>query len=191
MLEQEIKSYLIRTGIPFTDSSASHTALDFLLTRHNIHIDAKEKRQPFSMQNWKEAPMPQEFLFIIDDLAVRKVLLSAPNSFILIQDSSASPVTYYVYSIVDLLCIPKIRCRRPIRRSTAAFKGKWLVDLRNAATFQSLEDSINYIIAYTKKRKAVFETHIDCWGKYPTERLATSGSVRTSKYWEEDSKAHS
>ena len=192
MLEQEIKSYLTLHNEPFSDFSGSHTALDFFLSGHNIHIDAKEKRQRFSMKNWKEARMPQEHMFIIDDLSVRKLLLHAPHSFTLIRDSSVSPATYFVYSIVDFLCIPKVRCRRPIRRrTTVALKGKWIIDLRDAATFETLGDAIAYVTSYKKKHPAIFEDQIDCWGKYPSERVARSGSMRTARFWDLDAKAHS
>ena len=191
MLEQEIKSYLTLRNEPFSDFSASHTALDFFLPRHNIHIDAKEKRQRFAMKNWKEARMPQEHLFIIDDLSVRKLLLHAPNSFTLIKDSSVTPAMYFVYSIVDFLCIPKIRCRRPIRRTIVAFKGKWIIDLRDASAFETLEDAITYTTSYKKKHPAIFEGQIDCWGKYPSERVSKSGSMRTARFWDIDAKSHS
>ena len=190
MLEQEIKAYLRSQGIGFSDFSSSHTAVDFFLPQHNVYIDAKEKRQHFSMKNWKEARMPEEFLFIIDDLAARKLLLHAPNSFTLVRDSSVSPPMYYVYSIVDFLCIPKTRCRRPIRRTTTAYKGKWIVDLRDAAAFDSLAGAIGYVITFKKKHAAIFENHIDCWGKYHSEHIGKSGSVRTTHYWSEDAKAH-
>ncbi len=191
MLEREIKSYLSLHDEPFSDFSTSHTALDFFLPRRNIHIDAKEKRQRFSMKNWKEARMPQEHLFIIDDLSVRKLLLHAPNSFTLIKDSSVTPAMYYVYSIVDFLCIPKVRCRRPIRRTMVAFKGKWIIDLRDAAAFETLEDAITYTTSYKKKHTAIFEGQIDCWGKYPSERVSRSGSMRTARFWDIDAKSHS
>jgi hypothetical protein len=191
MLEQEIKTYLNAQREAFSDFSSSHTALDFFLPRHNVYIDAKEKRQHFAMQNWKEARMPEEYMFIIDDLAIRKLLLRAPNSFTLVRDSSVSSPMYYVYSIIDFLCIPKTRCRRPIRRTTTAYKGKWVVDLRDAAAFETLADAIGYITAYKKKHTAVFENHIDCWGKYPSEHIGKSGTVRTTRFWAEDAKVHS
>ena len=75
MFEKDIRAGLLTRKEPFTDGTSSLTLPDFHLTRLNIHVDAKEKVQKFSMGNWKEAPMPQEFVFIIDDLAVRKLLL--------------------------------------------------------------------------------------------------------------------
>jgi hypothetical protein len=191
MFEQDVKAYLTARCELFTDGTSSHSTLDFHLTHRNIHIDAKEKRQRFSMSNWKEAAMPQEFLFIIDDLAVRKLLLYAPNSFSIIRDSSVKPPMHYVYSIVDFLCIPRKRCQRTISKSVTTFKGKWLVDLRDAAAFETLDDAMGYILRYGEKHKSIFEAHIDCWGNYKSERIGKGGTTRTAKHWKEDAKVHS
>ncbi len=190
MLEREIRTYLQEMGIPFTDGTSSHSALDFLLPGLNIALDAKEKTQPFAMKNWSNIPIQQENLFIIDDLAARKLLLHAPLSFVLIKDSSAEPVMYHVYSIVDLLCIPKRRINRPIERSVKALKGKWLLDLRDAAAFDELPEAMEYIVRYKRKFSRIFSTHISCWGKYPSEEIVESGTTRTSKYWEQDARTH-
>ncbi|MEK7251528.1 MAG: hypothetical protein AAB209_14015 [Bacteroidota bacterium] len=191
MFEQEVKSFLAAQKIPFEDGTKSTTALDFYLPRSKVYFDAKEKSQPFSMKNWSEATTAQENLFIIDDLAARKLLLHAPLSFCLIKDSSISPTMYYIYSIIDLLCIPKKRVKRPIEKSVRAFKGKWLLDLRDAAAFDELPDAINYMLSYEKKFPLIFSKHIDCWGKYPSEEIKTSGRTRTTDYWKKDSQAHS
>ncbi len=191
MFEQEIKSYLTAKNIPFEDGTKSTSSLDFFLPRQKIYFDAKEKAQPLSMRNWSEATAAQEHLFIIDDLAARKLLQHAPLSFCLIKDSSLSPSMYYSYSIVDLLCIPKKRVNRPIEKSVKALKGKWLLDLRDAAAFEDLADAMAYILSYEKKFPSIFSSHIDCWGKYPSEEIKTSGSVRTAVYWKKDSQRHS
>ena len=190
MFESDIKAYLKERGEPFVDGTSSLTALDFHLTRRNIHIDAKEKVQKFSMVNWKEAGIPQEHFFIVDDLAVRKLLLHSPNSFSIIRDCSVEPPMHFVFSIVDFLCMPKKRCRRAISKTVMTFKGKWLIDLRDAAAFESLEDAMKYIMCYKEKHKAIFETHIDCWGSYRSERIARGGTTRVPKYWKEDAKVH-
>lgn len=190
MFEQEIQSYLRSQNIPFEDRTASNTALDFHLPRLRLFFDAKEKAQPFSMKNWKEADAAQEHLFIIDDLAARKLLLHAPLSFCLIKDSSIQPSMYYVYSIVDLLCMPKQRVRRPIERAVKAFKGKWLLDLRDAAAFADLSDALQYMLAYEKKFPLIFSEHLDCWGIYPSEKIKTSGTPRRPEHWKKDSMKH-
>lgn len=190
-LEQEVKHCFLKRGITFLDHTRSHHELDFALPDPGIHLDVKEKLQQFSKANWSNVATPQEYLFIIDDLAVRKMLLHAPRSFCLIKDSSPSPPMYYIYSIVDLLCIPKTRVRRPIERQVKGYKGKWLVDLRDAAAFVSLDGALDYVLAYEKQFPAIFQEHIDCWGKYPSERLVESGTKRRAEYWKKDSGAHS
>ena len=190
MFEQEVKAHLTSQKIPFEDGTKSKSALDFYLPGKRIYFDAKEKVQPFSMKNWSEAATTQESFFIIDDLAARKLLRHAPLSFCLIKDSSVSPAMYYIYSIVDLLCIPKKRVKRPIERSVKTFKGKWLLDLRDAAAFDELPDAINYMLTYEKKFPLIFHEHIDCWGKYPSEEIRAAGSTRTEGYWKKDAKSH-
>lgn len=190
MFEKEVKALLNDRNIRFKDGTRSTSELDFFLPDYHIHFDAKEKAQPFSMNNWAEARMPQEFLFIIDDLAARKLLQHAPLSFCLIKDSSISPPMLYIYSIVDLLCIPKKRVKRPIERTVKAFKGKWLIDLRDAAVFDALGDALDYMLTYKRKFPLIFNTHIDCWGRYPSEEVKPSGRVRSAKYWAKDSQSH-
>jgi hypothetical protein len=190
MLEQEVKAYCVKKGIRLSDRTRSHHELDFALPDAGIFFDVKEKLQPFSKAHWPSAAKAQEHLFIIDDLAVRKMLLHAPKSFCLIKDSSLAPPVYYLYSIVDLLCIPKVRARRPIERNVKAYKGKWLVDLRDAAAFVSLDDAMQYMLAYEKKFRSIFQEHIDCWGRYPSERLIESGTTRHAEHWKKDARSH-
>lgn len=188
VLEEDIRTFLKARGEPFTDCTSSQSELDFHLTRKGIFFDTKEKCQKFSTSNWPEATMPQENLFIIDDLAVRKLLLHAPSSFVLIRDSSVDPPMHYVYSIVDLLCMPKKRCRRIIRKTVTATKGKWITDLRDAAGFETLDEAMHYIVHYPEKHHAIFEAHLDCWGNYRSEKIGRGGIPRIARHWEEDSK---
>lgn len=189
-LEKELKSLLTSRRVSFQDNIRSLSSPDFFLSRLKIHIDAKEKLQPISRENWSNTAVPVESLFILDDLAVRKLLLTGPDSFILVKDSSRSTHSYHVFSIVDLLCMPKQRCKRPIHRTVEAFKGKWLVDLRDAACFDMLGDALDYIIDYRSFHSSIFETHIDCWGNYASENLASKGRTRTRNDWEKDSASH-
>ena len=190
MFEREVRKYLAENSIVFEDGTRSNTSLDFFLPRHKLYFDVKEKSQQSNPENLGEATTAEEDIFIIDDLAARKLLLHAPRSFCLIKDSSAKAITYFVYSIVDLLCIPKKRVRRPIERTVRTFKGKWLVDLRDAAVFDELDDAINYMLTYEKKFHLLFSEHIDCWGTYPSEVIRTSGRTRTAGYLKKDAVKH-
>lgn len=190
MFEQEIKTYLTEQNIAFDDQTRSHFLPDFFLPTHNLWFDAKEKSQVFSKQSWGKVFRATEHLFILDDLAARKLLQHAPKSFCLIKDSSHIPPTYHVYSIVDLFCMPKHRARRPIERNVAMHKGKWLIDLRDAAAFTSLRNAIEYLLSYQRMFPAIFHDHIDCWGRYPSEEIKEAGTKRTAKFWNKDASSH-
>jgi hypothetical protein len=190
MFEQEVKAHLQARTIPFDDGTASKTTVDFHLPRYRIFFDAKEKTQPFSLKNWKESTTTEEHLFIIDDLAARKLLFHAPLAFCLIKNSSMSPPMFHIFSVVDLLCVPKKRVRRPIEKSVKTFKGKWLLDLRDAAVFDQLGDAIAYMLTYEKNFSYIFKEHIDCWGKYPSEQIKTAGSTRKPIHWRKDAEVH-
>ena len=188
--ELEIKHFLAQHNIRFVDGTSSLEELDFALQEYNVHFDVKEKKQHFNMSNWGGTNIPEEHFFILDDLAARKILLKAPRSFVLIRDSVRAPV-YYVYSIVDLLCIPKKRVRRALEKNTHTFKGKWFIDFRHAVQFDSLEQSIKYMVTYHQKFDEIFKEHIDCWGEYENENIQTAGIPRKPEHWKEDLKVKS
>ncbi|MBI3195107.1 MAG: hypothetical protein HYZ34_11680 [Ignavibacteriae bacterium] len=185
--EQEIQDFLTKYNIRFIDGTNSLEELDFALPEYNIHFDVKEKKQHFNMSNWEGTNIPEEYFFILDDLAARKILLKAPRSFVLIRDSVRTPV-YYVFSIVDLLCIPKKRVRRALEKNARTFKGKWLIDFRHAMKFDSLEDAVKYMVTYPKQYDKIFKEQIDCWGEYENENIQTAGIPRKPEHWEEDLK---
>jgi len=185
--EQEIKEFLKKNEIPFEDRTGSLEELDFALTESKVFFDAKEKKQHVNVKNWQGVTIPEQYFFILDDLAGRKILLKAPRSFLLVRDSVDTP-TYYIFSIVDLLCMPKQRVRRTIEKSTRAYKGKWYVDLRHGKRCDSLGDAVKYMMHYPSKFKHIFKEYIDCWGEYEGEKIVTTGITRRKYHWVEDLK---
>ena len=104
-LEQEIKDFFAQHKVDYDDRSRSFTRLDFgygdEFTNRYVAFDAKEKRQRYNPHNWPTA-IPEEHLFIIDDLAARKILLHAPNAGLLVRDTSQETPAYYFYSVAYL-----------------------------------------------------------------------------------------
>jgi hypothetical protein len=187
--EHDVRQLLTKRSIAFVDNTGSLETLDFTLATADIHFDVKEKKQRVNVHNWQGAEaIPEEHLFLLDDLAARKILLKSPRSFLLVQDCSRRPLTYYVFSIVDLLCMPKRRVNRALARTDGptALKGKWYLDLRHGARHESLDAALSYMQEYPKQFDVVFKSHIACWGTYAGEEVRTTGTARTSEYWRID-----
>lgn len=184
--EEELRAFLTANGMPFIDNTGSLETLDFSLTDVNIHFDVKEKKQHINIGKWQGATIPEEHLFILDDLAARKILLKSPRSFLLVRDCTRTPTLFVVFSIVDLLCMPKRRVRRKLERASESVKGKWYTDLRHGAAHGTLANAVTYMKLYPEQFPAIFKSHIDCWESYEGENILTAGSVRTQQYWDKD-----
>ncbi len=186
-LEEEIRRYFEGQGMEFDDRSHSFVQLDFgfgdLFQNRYFVFDAKEKRQPYNPRNWPTA-IPEPHLFILDDLAARKILLHAPNAGLVVRDTPNQ--RYVFFSVVDLFLMPKQRVNRPIHRREGASKGKWLVDLRNGQASPHLPGVFTAIQAYLDQREAIFHRILTCYGEYQGEAIGSGGTVRRPDHWEQD-----
>lgn len=186
-LEQEIHAYFQERRLAYDDHSQSFTQLDFgfgdPFANRYFAFDAKEKQRPYNPRNWPTA-IPEPHLFILDDLAARKVLLHAPNAGILVRDTPQK--RYVFFTVVDLFLMPKQRVNRPIRRNQADKKGKWLIDLRCGQVFSRLADVFAAIEGYLDNRKAIFHEIHACYGAYQGETIDEGGIVRRPGHWKHD-----
>ena len=187
-LEQEIRQYFNERKIAFDDHSNSLKLLDFGYgnrdSKRYFCFDAKEKCEPYQIKNWRQAKIPEKHLFILDDLAARKILAFAPNSGLVIRDNIHN--SYYLYTIVDLFLMPKIRVNRKISRQIQTFKGKWLIDLRHGIRRNSLLDIFQSIEHYLDERENIFISTLECFGNYHGEAIRSDGITRIPKYWDKD-----
>lgn len=71
--QQEIRSYLLQKQIPNIDRTDGFDKLDFEITISEVHfyLEAKEKRQRYSLSNW-EWEGEEENLIIIGQLLSAK-----------------------------------------------------------------------------------------------------------------------
>ncbi len=186
--EEELKIYMKSRNIPFQDHCASMNSLDFHLFYSNndflFSFDAKEKKQKYNLNHWPATDVPEEQLFIIDDLAARKIVKDAPLSGMLIRDNLKDK--YYFFSVVDLMLMPKMRVNRPINKNIETRKGKWLIDLRNGASSDDLEGSFERIREYILSFEDIFSNKLDCYGSYIGENIESGGIVRKPEHWEID-----
>ena len=89
-LEKEIKEFLKLHGTQYQEGCNEFDKLDFCIhsqQRGDFHFDAKEKIQNIQPANWPDIGVPEEFFFILDDLAARKTLLKSPRSGIVVRDN--------------------------------------------------------------------------------------------------------
>lgn len=184
--EQEIRTFLSSSGIEFADRSSSFGELDFTLLENGQSVftfDAKEKRQRYNPRNWPDY-LPEEELFILDDLAVRKALAFAPDSGICVRDNMNKK--YFFYSIVDLALMPRLRVNRDIHRKVKEVKGKWLVDLSNASRADNLDALIDLIRKYIRDRDRVLFEILECFGSFKGEDIPSGGITRRPEHWDTD-----
>ncbi len=190
--EQAFKNHLNEMQFLFDDHSSSLKMPDFRLLKYcegrDLFVDVKEKRQRINVKNWDLVSADNEpFTFIIDDLAARKMLAYAPFSGLVVRDNLHK--SYYWFSILDLFLMPKIRINRPIEKSVKTFKGKWLIDFRNAKKSEDLEGIFREIDDYLANRLENYTQVLACFGDYVGEDIAQQGETRKPAHWEIDVKA--
>ncbi|WP_207680991.1 hypothetical protein [Desulfonema magnum] len=186
--EQELKQYFKAHQIPFQDNSGSFKKLDFafgdIKTKKYFSFDVKEKRQRYVTRNWPGVEIPEEHLFILDDLAARKVLAYAPNSGVVIRDNIRRK--YFFFSVVTLYLMPKQRVNREISKNVKTLKGKWLTDLRNGQCFDTLTEVFAGIESYLNTREDIFLRILECYGDYVGEDVRKGGITRRPGHWSVD-----
>ncbi len=190
-LEQEIKDYFVQRDILFHDHSFDDRRflwLDFGFgdpeQKRYFRFDAKEKRRRYNTKNWPDVGIPEEHLFIMDDLAARKILAIAPNSGMVVRDNARQ--LYYLFTVVDLFLMPKVRVNRPIHNQQEVLKGKWLVDLRNGQCFDALPPIFDALEDYLDQRKTIFGKQLACYGDYVGENIGRGGITRRPEHWVTD-----
>lgn len=188
--EQEIKAYFIQHQIAFRDNSESFKKLDFSFgdkaAKKHFSFDVKEKRQHYTERNWPDTEIPESYLFILDDLAARKILAYSPNSGLVVRDNMSEQ--YIFFSVVDLFLMPKKRVNREIRKNIQGMKGKWMIDLRNGRRFGKLADVFAEIEAYLNSREDIFMRILECYGDYAGEEIRKGGIPRRPEHWSTDVK---
>jgi len=126
----------------------------------------------------------EEHLFIIDDLAARRVLAFAPNAGLVIRDNLRR--LYFLFTVVDLFLMPKLRVNRRLDLNPPLFKGKWLIDLRNGQSCPDLATIFTRIGVYLDQRETIFSKELACFGAYMGETIASGGVARQPQHWQRD-----
>ena len=184
---KEVKALLTRHRMSFDEACDSFDALDFCIRspqRGDFHLDAKEKIQEIQAANWPETGVPQEHLFILDDLAARKLLKFAPNSGLVVRDNLRN--LYFFFNVVDLVLMPRLRVNRRLGWGETVLKGKWLIDLRNGVQCASLLEVFEQIAVYHDMKEEIFQNALACYGEYVGEEIGEGGMTRRPEHWIRD-----
>ncbi len=93
-----------------------------------VYIDVKEKVRKLGPR-WHLLPgVPEEDLFVIDELSVRKAARHFPHSYFVIRDQPGGN-RIFVARVDEMFCVERARRNRVGKTNHA--KGKWIVDLKN------------------------------------------------------------
>jgi hypothetical protein len=116
-------------------STTSFDRLDFQVlsvTEQLVQIELKAKRQPLS-KGWRDLrpEVRPENLFVLDELALRKVVEAGRYAFLLVRDIPQA--RWVLWTVGDLLVAGRARHARTLDRGAGThLKGKLLFDLSEA-----------------------------------------------------------
>jgi hypothetical protein len=169
--EQKVRKAFDSDGeFVLLDSTDSFDEIDFELgcRGRRMFVEVKQKKQRYR-EAWVEASgIDESNLFILDELAARKIIRRCPRSYLLIHDELQS--RFSVAGALELITMPKRRINRSIDAAVSTYKGKWLMDLTHGEVTDSLDEAVAYL-----KRRSVSEDEywgsLACHGRYDGENL--------------------
>jgi hypothetical protein len=96
------------------------------------HVELKAKHQPYRGWGHLRPDLPEAHLFILDELALRKIVDAGRYAYLVVAD--VPQARWCVWSTLDLVLATKTRTTRTLATGSRQRKGKLLLDLREAAT---------------------------------------------------------
>lgn len=135
--ESEVGDWLGEYKISHTDATDK---LDYWIP--GAMVEVKEKRQKLSSR-WtvRVAEAPEEDLFVIDELSVRRAMQHFPSAYFLIRDVPGGN-RHFLARVDEVCAAERVRFNRTTTKGGSQ-KGKWLLSLQN---FRLLEDPANELL---------------------------------------------
>ena len=128
-------------------STASTDRLDYQLLgpgERLVEIELKSKRQPYRGWSKYRPDVPEADLFILDELALRRIVDAGRYAFLLVRDVPGE--RWCVWSTADLVLTSKSRVARTVSREVERVKGKLLISLtEHSIVCASLADAVDAI----------------------------------------------
>ena len=116
-------------------STQAFDRLDFQLTSlggRPLELELKAKAQPLGLYWRRLRPdVPARDLFVLDELAMRRIVEVGRHAFLLVRDVPAS--RWILWSTGDLLVASSVRASRELRKTEqSTLKGKLVLDFSEA-----------------------------------------------------------
>lgn len=181
----------------YEDFTDSMTRPDFKIKCKDgltLWAECKEKRKPYKIENWPDferLEISESEAFIEDELSLRRLVYLGPYSFLLIKDCSLrDEITFYIFDILDIMCVPKIRNNRQME---GGLKGKWLLNLRWASKCEDIDSM--WRLMCDKSKGLEYQCGVEegekgqpteCHGDYHGESIGVGGVLRTNYYRSKD-----
>lgn len=164
-------------------STDAYDRLDFQLTPagrrgQTIELELKAKLQPLS-KGWRDLrpDVDPADLFVLDELALRKILDAGRYAFLLVRDVPQD--RWVLWSAGDLLVASRVRHARRLQKSrTPRLKGKLLFDLSEAGfASPSLTGALDALVT-TAARLDTWWSDVAPWPRtLATTRHAPTGGA--------------
>lgn len=127
--------------------TSSTERLDFQLLgpgERLVELELKSKRQPYQGWSCHRPNVPEEDLFILDELALRRIVEAGRYAFLLVNDMPKR--RWCLWSAADLVLTSKARVARKLVTDQVRDKGKLLLDLTEQTTISSrLEHAVRAV----------------------------------------------
>jgi len=177
--ESAVMASLGELGWEFEDNTTSHDRPDLYLFRQargervRLALELKEKRQHYR-DRWAElAGVPEVELLVVDEVALRKLVAWAPRAHLLFWDDTRPDRPYVLFSIIDLLCVPKVRVQRPITLNSPLLKAKWLLDRRHGQIMADLKTVLAALDRYVAQEMWDDMRRLKAHGDFVGEKVET------------------
>ncbi len=135
-LEAEVARALDRHPdlVRLQSSTASLDRLDYQLLgpgERLCELELKTKRQPYRGWAHLRPELAEADVFILDELALRRIVDAGRYAFLLVRDIPAN--RWALWSTAELVLASKVRASRRLAATSVTDKGKLLIDLAGAA----------------------------------------------------------
>jgi hypothetical protein len=149
-------------------STSSLDRLDFQVLGPGdrlCELELKAKHQRYN--GWSRPGVAERDLFILDELALRKIIDGGRHAFLLVFD--APNRRWVLWGVMDLVLATKTRIARPLATGAGKVKGKVLLDLGESPSHHShLVEALDAMAANIR----MIDEHWSSIEPWPSHQLA-------------------